>query len=199
MTLTPSTIRQDLKCGKGAISEGEKCNKGLSTRSIASKEKSAKAQRVVKALTMGAGITGAALLGVWAVSALKAERANRRLYQAQRRAQEARIQNIEQNQRSVAATNRANPSSDFMRGFGASAPAPMRPTPTQRPWAPPTGSEEAKVQAAFTRTSFYHTTPNTDPNPDVSAAWARVKQSKPHKPYPGDPDVSGVWANGFRP
>lgn len=199
MTLTPASLRLDLKCGKGAISEGEKCNKGLSTRSITSKEKSAKAQRVVKALTIGAGITGAALLGVWAVSALKAERANRRFYQAQRRAQEARIQNIEQNQRNVAAANRANASSDFMRGFGTSSQAPMRPTPSPRPWVPPAGSQEAKVQAAFTRTSYYSTTPNTDPNPDVSAAWARVKQPKSRKPYPGDPDVSGVWANGFRP
>lgn len=31
MTLTPSTIRLDLKCGKGAISKGEKCNKGPTT------------------------------------------------------------------------------------------------------------------------------------------------------------------------
>lgn len=31
MTLTPSSIRQDLKCGKGAISKGEKCHKGPST------------------------------------------------------------------------------------------------------------------------------------------------------------------------
>ena len=28
MTLTPSTVRLDLKCGKGAISQGEKCRKG---------------------------------------------------------------------------------------------------------------------------------------------------------------------------
>lgn len=28
MTLTPSTVRSDLKCGKGAISKGEKCTKG---------------------------------------------------------------------------------------------------------------------------------------------------------------------------
>ncbi len=31
MTLTPSTVRFDLKCGKGAISQGEKCTKGPST------------------------------------------------------------------------------------------------------------------------------------------------------------------------
>lgn len=31
MTLTPSTIRLDLKCGKGAISKGEKCHKGPAT------------------------------------------------------------------------------------------------------------------------------------------------------------------------
>lgn len=32
MTLTPSTIRSDLKCGKGAISQGEKCTKGPTTQ-----------------------------------------------------------------------------------------------------------------------------------------------------------------------
>ena len=32
MTLTPSSLRLDLKCGKGAISEGEKCTKGPATR-----------------------------------------------------------------------------------------------------------------------------------------------------------------------
>lgn len=31
MTLTPSMIRNDLKCGKGAISKGEKCTKGPAT------------------------------------------------------------------------------------------------------------------------------------------------------------------------
>lgn len=32
MHLTPSTLRLDLKCGKGAISEGEKCHKGQASR-----------------------------------------------------------------------------------------------------------------------------------------------------------------------
>jgi hypothetical protein len=32
VTLTPSSLRLDLKCGKGAISEGEKCTKGAATR-----------------------------------------------------------------------------------------------------------------------------------------------------------------------
>jgi hypothetical protein len=32
MTLTLSTLRVDLKCGKGAISEGEKCSKGPAQR-----------------------------------------------------------------------------------------------------------------------------------------------------------------------
>jgi hypothetical protein len=31
MTLTPSSLRTDLKCGKGAISKGEKCTKGAAT------------------------------------------------------------------------------------------------------------------------------------------------------------------------
>jgi len=32
MNLTPSTVRADLKCGKGSISEGEKCTKGPAQR-----------------------------------------------------------------------------------------------------------------------------------------------------------------------
>ena len=32
MTLTPATLRTDLKCGKGSISEGEKCTKGAATK-----------------------------------------------------------------------------------------------------------------------------------------------------------------------
>ena len=32
MNLTPATIRTDLKCGKGSISEGEKCSKGTATK-----------------------------------------------------------------------------------------------------------------------------------------------------------------------
>jgi hypothetical protein len=32
MTLTPTTLRADLKCGNGSISEGEKCTKGAATK-----------------------------------------------------------------------------------------------------------------------------------------------------------------------
>jgi hypothetical protein len=32
MALTPASIRLDLKCGKGSISEGEKCSKGTATK-----------------------------------------------------------------------------------------------------------------------------------------------------------------------
>ena len=32
MTLSPATLRLDLKCGKGSISEGEKCSKGAATK-----------------------------------------------------------------------------------------------------------------------------------------------------------------------
>lgn len=35
MTLTPSSLRLDLKCGKGAISKGEKCHKGAATQAQA--------------------------------------------------------------------------------------------------------------------------------------------------------------------
>jgi hypothetical protein len=54
MTITPRTIRTDLKCGKGAISEGEKCSKGPATK---------------VAIAAGIGLTAGALaLGAVALS-----------------------------------------------------------------------------------------------------------------------------------
>lgn len=55
MTLTPSTVRADLKCGKGAISKGEKCTKGTPTEA-----KKAKREMVSKALMVGGGVAGVA-------------------------------------------------------------------------------------------------------------------------------------------
>lgn len=54
MALTPTTIRLDLKCGNGAISEGEKCHVGQATR--------AKKYEPTLADRLNAGITGAASL-----------------------------------------------------------------------------------------------------------------------------------------
>ena len=54
MTLSPRTVRLDLKCGKGAISEGEKCTKGPATKA---------------AIAAGIGLTAGALaLGAVAMS-----------------------------------------------------------------------------------------------------------------------------------
>ncbi len=53
MTLTPSTVRSDLKCGKGAISKGEKCTKGSATP--------AKTNNTIRNIALGVG--GAAVLG----------------------------------------------------------------------------------------------------------------------------------------
>lgn len=55
MTLTPSTVRQDLKCGKGAISEGEKCSKGPATKT------KPKENNTIRNVALGVG--GAAVLG----------------------------------------------------------------------------------------------------------------------------------------
>lgn len=55
MTLTPSTVRQDLKCGKGAISKGEKCTKGPATKA------NPKENNTIRNVAVGVG--GAALLG----------------------------------------------------------------------------------------------------------------------------------------
>jgi len=63
MTLTPATIRFDLKCGKGAISEGEKCTKGAAQRVQPKKGKKTRSSSAKKALLIGATIGGAALLG----------------------------------------------------------------------------------------------------------------------------------------
>lgn len=55
MTLTPSTLRHDLKCGKSAISQGEKCHKGTPT------------QKALTAGVVGLGV-GALALGAVAMS-----------------------------------------------------------------------------------------------------------------------------------
>jgi hypothetical protein len=52
MTLTPATLRTDLKCGKGAISEGEKCTKGAATK--VDPRAGAKERFLKKAGTIGA-------------------------------------------------------------------------------------------------------------------------------------------------
>jgi hypothetical protein len=54
MALTPHTLRADLKCGNGSISEGEKCHKGTATK--------AKKYEPNFADRLNAGITGAASL-----------------------------------------------------------------------------------------------------------------------------------------
>lgn len=58
-----SAERLDLKCGKGAISEGEKCTKGTAQRVEPQKGKKFRNSGAKKALLAGAAIGGAALLG----------------------------------------------------------------------------------------------------------------------------------------
>jgi hypothetical protein len=213
MALTPATIRMDLKCGRGAISEGEKCTKGPATR-VASNSRTTTTskskrlndnknkvrRRAITMLAIGAGVVGVSALGAQRERAARLERDNIIVRQAlQFGTREQRVRNMEQNQRSVANANRANAASDFMRGFSANQPAPARPASQQRPWKPPAGSVDAKIQAAFTSKTRYSTTPNRDPNPDVSAAWVKPKKPKSRKPYRGDLDLSGVWARGFQP
>jgi hypothetical protein len=65
MTLSPATLRADLKCGKGSISEGEKCTKGAATKRA---PRAGATERFLKR----AGTLGAAgSLGYAAVSALR--------------------------------------------------------------------------------------------------------------------------------
>lgn len=58
MTLTPRTIRTDLKCGKGAIRQGQKCTKGAATP-------------VENALKVGGLVGGVASLGYGIYAASK--------------------------------------------------------------------------------------------------------------------------------
>jgi hypothetical protein len=64
MTLTPATVRLDLKCGNGSISPGEKCTKGTATKRAP--RAGAKERFLKKAGTLGAigslGYTAGALL-----------------------------------------------------------------------------------------------------------------------------------------
>ena len=76
MTLTPSSLRTDLKCGKGAISKGEKCTKGAATavNPTAQGKGSNTALKMAAAggLVIGASyLAGRSGLGLKAGSALK--------------------------------------------------------------------------------------------------------------------------------
>ena len=69
MELTPASLRLDLKCGKGAISKGEKCTKGPATRaksarSKKAKAKSAKAQQNLRKIAMVGGLSVGVALAV---------------------------------------------------------------------------------------------------------------------------------------
>ena len=61
MALTPSFIRTDLKCGKGAISKGEKCHVGPASASTGPKEGAFPTGKAIAA-GLTAGAIGAALL-----------------------------------------------------------------------------------------------------------------------------------------
>jgi len=62
MALTPATLRLDLKCGRGSISEGEKCTKGAAQQVQPARQSQVKRSRnkaiktVLLAAALGAGI-----------------------------------------------------------------------------------------------------------------------------------------------
>ena len=66
MTLTPATLRTDLKCGKGSISKGEKCTKGAAT--TVDPKAPGKGKGIGTALKVAAGV---ALVGAAAYGAKK--------------------------------------------------------------------------------------------------------------------------------
>lgn len=59
MTLSPRTVRLDLKCGKGAISKGEKCTKGPATQAKAASSDNNTIRNVAVGLGTAAVIGGA--------------------------------------------------------------------------------------------------------------------------------------------
>lgn len=60
MTLTPTTIRLDLKCGRGSVSQGEKCTKGTATKTARTPKKANLAEKGLMALG-AAGTVGSLL------------------------------------------------------------------------------------------------------------------------------------------
>ena len=63
MALTPSTLRQDLKCGKGSISKGEKCHKGAAT-TVTPENRTATALRTALLVGGAAAAIGGVAYGV---------------------------------------------------------------------------------------------------------------------------------------
>lgn len=71
MTLTPSTVRLDLKCGKGSISPGEKCTKGAAQR------RQETVKRVGQVALAAGLIAGAAIAGKRGVESLRTNTARK--------------------------------------------------------------------------------------------------------------------------
>jgi hypothetical protein len=88
MTLTPSTVRLDLKCGNGSISQGEKCTKG--TAQGATKKtntvKTAAKVALVAGAALGAGLAGKAVLNKVTSIAASRNKTQIRAMSANRRA-----------------------------------------------------------------------------------------------------------------
>lgn len=217
MTLTPATLRLDLKCGNGAISPGEKCTKGpaikvQSERSKKTTAKSKKAQRNLRRATIG---LGALTLGTGIVIAARLERSRINTagefaarVAARTAAQRERIARMERQQQQAAAS--VENASDFMRGYGSSATRSATTTgarASRGAYSPPKGSTEWKISQVFKARVKRKTNSRTNPNPNVSAAWAKARIKTSASPYKGDPDVSAafaprrdsVWASGFAP
>lgn len=72
MTLTPQSIRLDLKCGKGSISTGEKCHKGSATRVSTQATSSISQQRAAAKLSGKPTINKGLVIGAVAYGTLTA-------------------------------------------------------------------------------------------------------------------------------
>lgn len=202
MTLTPSTLRQDLKCGKGAISQGERCTKGPATSVKPSqKEKSRKAQQTIN--TIGNVATIAAIAGLTA-GAIKVSRYSNRLsYQEGVREGRRRhwLSSLER-QQTQAASSRSQAIGSIPRQTWWDPPTPPKASPAS--YVPKT-VEERKVGAAWTAAPPKPVNPSMFKERSVSAAFVRVKPKQRKRQRTSDPDVSAawstnsVWAAGYNP
>lgn len=172
--LTLSSLRLDIKCGRGATSAGKKCHKGV--RQKANKQSAQAKRNFLGGATIAFGVGTA--IGL-ALTRRSLQRRPIRTYEYSSPSI-ARIRDpeITRSRDQAVETIRTIPADMFM----SRPSSPIK--SSQDPYIPRT-PEERRVNAAWTARPAARTTSHSDPNPDVSAAWKRRGDS--------------VWAQGFNP
>lgn len=164
MTLTPSTLRFDKKCGSSHIPDNRKCSKPVqSARSTAAKERSERNQRIVNAIGIGLGVGATVLtaaylkrlydLGNIPSGALNNNNNDLVVRNLNRQATQGNV---------TAQINNAH--------YRMGTPGPARPTSKPAPYIPKT-TEERNVHAAWTTLTPRNVTGGLPDNGKASAAW----------------------------